>query len=291
MAEGEINPRLAVEITNQSADTEEKTCTVFNNRPELGCECTVIIKPQSAEPSLLSKYPLNTNFTLVIGESDDEYDDVVENVVVKMQIGECRTLFIRQTQDSICVSETVEDAHVGLSENMEAQAIEITLVDIKNKLPVCFWTLQEKYETALHHKEAGVKLFQGGLVDRAFKRFSLAVKYLILMHPQKNLPAGLSEKYLVLRTQTYCNMAACQLKFGSFQYVIDNCTKALDLDPANVKCLYRRAEAYLALKKFELCRNDVRKGLSLEPNSKSFLTLLQKIEKEVTENKTNLKKS
>lgn len=289
MAEGEINPRLAVEITNQCADTEEKSCAVFNNRPELGCECTVIIKPQSAKPSLLSKYPLNTNFTLVIGESDDEYGDAVESVVVKMQKGECRKMLIRQTQDSICVSETVEDAHEGLSENTEA--IEITLVDIKNKLPVCFWTLQEKYETALHHKEAGVKLFQGGLVDRAFTRFSLAMKYLIFMCPQKNLPAGLSEKYLVLRTQTYCNMAACQLKFGSFQYVIDNCTKALDLDHANVKCLYRRAEAYLALKKFDQCRNDVRKGLSLEPNSKSFITLLQKIEKEVTENKTNLKES
>lgn len=251
------------ETTLLQLDTAEK---VFNFKPILGGACKVILQ---CEDNLSSPYPKNEEFTFTIGESDHYIGDAIEVALLTMQKGDTKTIQIMKEKDNS-------------GDNCEENPLmaDVTLIDINNKKPVYFWTAQEKYDMALHHKAKGVELFQQGLTDLAFGRFSMAVKYLILMQPRKSVPVELLDTYVQLRTQCYSNIAACQLKAGSYQYVVDNCTKALDLDPSNVKCLYRRAEAYFELKKLDQCKSDAKKGLTLEPNSKSFNSLLQKVDGE-----------
>lgn len=244
-----------------------------NKRPVLGCLCTVIIRCDT--PLGLSfKYQLNSEFTVVVGESDDEQDDSIENLLLTMFNKQTKLIQVTLSESGKAICQIRGD---GIEDEPSAIVAELILTEVENKPPVCFWPLEEKFETALHHKTVGVTLFQEGNTSRAFRRFGLALKFLILMHPQKTLPAELREKYIQLRVQCYSNMAACQLQLGAHQYVIDNCTKALDLDSGNTKCIYRRAEAYYGLEKFDLCMSDIQKGLKLEPKSKSFITLLQKL--------------
>jgi len=274
-----VNQKMMTLDTIYDDNTIDDFPTVaFNKRPEIACACRVVITCEGT-PDVSIKYPFNTEFIFTVGESDDQISDVLESLLLTMHCNDSRKVQIVTGEDGInsCIPIACNSEQEQPSHQEKCVTVDLTLIDICNKPPVCFWSLDEKYETALHHKIEGVRLFKEDHTDRAFRRFSLALKFLILMHPQTTLPPELKEKFVQLRTQCYSNLAACQLKHGSYQYVIENCNKVLDLEVGNTKCLFRRAEAYYALEKFDLCRSDVKKGLMLEPNSKSFITLLQKM--------------
>lgn len=97
------------------------------------------------------------------------------------------------------------------------------------------------------------------------------------MLPTEKISESDLPEYDMLMMQCYSNMAACQLKANSYVFVVANSTKALDIEPNNVKCMYRRAEAYFHLGSYDLCRNDILKGLQLEPKSRSFHDLYKQL--------------
>jgi tetratricopeptide (TPR) repeat protein len=61
----------------------------------------------------------------------------------------------------------------------------------------------------------------------------------------------------------------------------DVATKALEIDPINVKALYRRAVAYRQLGDAESARSDLREALKHEPNNKAVRKEMVSIKKEV----------
>ena len=65
----------------------------------------------------------------------------------------------------------------------------------------------------------------------------------------------------------YNNKAFCALKMNIPEEVLANCEKALELEPNNVKALYRQAMAWKALKEFEKAVKNLEKLLSIEKNS------------------------
>ena len=113
----------------------------------------------------------------------------------------------------------------------------------------------------------GNKLFNEQRFADAFHRFSRAVK-LVIMIVDENL-AGKDDLYLTLCN----NMAACQLHFRNYEYVVDLCKKVLSKTPANVKSLTRRMEAYIGLRDFENAHADATKVLELQPHN-SYTCLL-----------------
>uniref|UniRef100_A0A0D3D4S8 peptidylprolyl isomerase n=1 Tax=Brassica oleracea var. oleracea TaxID=109376 RepID=A0A0D3D4S8_BRAOL len=64
-----------------------------------------------------------------------------------------------------------------------------------------------------------------------------------------------------------CNLndAACKLKLQDYKQL---CTKVFELESANVKALYRRAQAYMELADFDLAEFDVKKALEIDPNNR-----------------------
>ena len=50
-----------------------------------------------------------------------------------------------------------------------------------------------------------------------------------------------------LKMAHHSNLAICLLKVGSVEKARDNCNKALAIDPANIKCLFRRGKCYSQL--------------------------------------------
>lgn len=64
------------------------------------------------------------------------------------------------------------------------------------------------------------------------------------------------------------NMAHCQLQFEEYGATVDLCSRALKLDPDNLKALYRRSIAYTGLLMYEEAWGDVQRALEIDPTDK-----------------------
>ena len=80
-----------------------------------------------------------------------------------------------------------------------------------------------------------------------------------------------------LKTNLYSNLAACQLKLHQYDRVIINCNKSLEINNDNVKCLYRRANAFLEQKDKESAEKDIKRILELEPENSAVKELGTKL--------------
>ncbi|KAI8082578.1 uncharacterized protein B0P05DRAFT_537577 [Gilbertella persicaria] len=78
----------------------------------------------------------------------------------------------------------------------------------------------------------------------------------------------------------FVNRAMAYLKINSFLEAEKDCTRGLELQPKNVKALWRRGIALRELGRIEEARKDFEKGLAIEPNNKSILDELRKLPKE-----------
>lgn len=83
---------------------------------------------------------------------------------------------------------------------------------------------------------------------------------------------------------TLCNnMAACQLYFHNYDYVVDLCKKVLARTPDNIKSLIRRMDAYVALRDFENAHSDATKILQLDASNVYTKKKLEIINKKLAE--------
>ncbi|XWS31224.1 hypothetical protein CRYUN_Cryun23aG0059100 [Craigia yunnanensis] len=129
------------------------------------------------------------------------------------------------------------------------------------------WDLnaQEKIEAAGKKKEEGNVSFKAGKYVKASKRYEKAVKYI-----EHDSSFSEEEKKQAKALKVACNLnnAACKLKLKDYKQAEKLCTKVLELDSANVKALYRRAQAYIHLDDLDLAEFDIKKALELDPDNR-----------------------
>ncbi|KAG9478762.1 sperm-associated antigen 1 [Eleutherodactylus coqui] len=75
----------------------------------------------------------------------------------------------------------------------------------------------------------------------------------------------------------YTNRALCYLKLRQYEEARQDCECALQRDAANIKALYRRAQAYRGLEKYQVCASDLRKLIALDSSVTEAKTLLTEI--------------
>ncbi|CAE6005182.1 unnamed protein product [Arabidopsis arenosa] len=92
---------------------------------------------------------------------------------------------------------------------------------------------QKAMEDANEAKLEGNKLFGNGVYEEALLKYELALQF-----AQEVLE---SEE---LRSICYSNRAICYLKLGIYAEAIEECTKAIELNPSYTKAFVRRAEAH-----------------------------------------------
>ena len=130
---------------------------------------------------------------------------------------------------------------------------------------------------AMAQKEEGNAAFKDGDYTAAVRSYR---KGTTLLKPFNKKNTGDEQvKSLLLTLQT--NLSMVCYKQDKHKMSRDVATKALEIDPINVKALYRRAVAYRQLGDAESARSDLREALKHEPNNKVVRKEMVSIKKEV----------
>ncbi|KAH9607832.1 hypothetical protein KSS87_000006 [Heliosperma pusillum] len=118
-------------------------------------------------------------------------------------------------------------------------------------------------------KNKGNDLFRHHYYDRAAACYDEACKLLSLSLGafEGEDPQSLSDLAVSLNS----NLAACALKIGEYEAAFDLCSMILKNFPRNVKALFRRAVAFMKLKRFPEAELDLVEALVVEPRNKDVL--------------------
>ncbi|XP_037946139.1 protein unc-45 homolog B [Teleopsis dalmanni] len=115
---------------------------------------------------------------------------------------------------------------------------------------------------ALTYKDKGNEAFKSGQWKEAIKLYTKAIQK---GENHKDAPVF------------YKNRAAAYLKTEDYEAAVRDCTESLRLSPRDPKALYRRAQAYDALKRYEEAYKDATNLFKEDPSNKSVQPLLQKL--------------
>ncbi|KAJ6332214.1 hypothetical protein OIU76_010576 [Salix suchowensis] len=142
---------------------------------------------------------------------------------------------------------------------------EVELLDFIKEKP--FWKMdtREKFEASERKKLDGNVLFKAGKFWRASKKYDKATEYIEFDHSFTDDEMCLAKS---LRLSCHLNNAACKLRSGEYLEASRLCTKVLELDPLNVKALFRRSQAYLKTSELEKAEADIKKALAIDPNNR-----------------------
>uniref|UniRef100_A0AAY5KAF1 Protein unc-45 homolog B n=1 Tax=Esox lucius TaxID=8010 RepID=A0AAY5KAF1_ESOLU len=118
----------------------------------------------------------------------------------------------------------------------------------------------------IQFKDEGNKYFQAGDMDKAIEFYTKAIK------------SCKDKKVLAI---IYRNRSACFLKKESYANAASDATKAIDVDAADVKALFRRCQALEKLGKLDMAFKDVQRCSTIEPKNKTFLETLRRLGAEI----------
>ncbi|KAK5867473.1 hypothetical protein PBY51_011962 [Eleginops maclovinus] len=138
----------------------------------------------------------------------------------------------------------------------------------------------EKLEQSSIVKEKGTQYFKEGKYKQASVQYKRIVSWL-------ENESGLSEedekKAKALQLAANLNLAMCFLKLQESNKALENCEKALELDPSNEKALFRRGEALFGMKEFDRARDDFQQVVQLYPANKAAKSQVVLCQKRIKE--------
>ncbi|RLN89018.1 hypothetical protein BBJ28_00014937 [Nothophytophthora sp. Chile5] len=163
----------------------------------------------------------------------------------------------RQEQAARERSERAAKAQMGCNHDHSA---EQKLMDMST---------QEKLTACDEFRVLGNLFFRHGQYQRAAYNYHKALVYFEYVFPdteEEDIQAD------ALKLKLLLNFAACRLKTLHLDDAIHHANQALQLDPDNVKALYRRAQAYRLKDEFELASQDISRALELSGTSENAPT-------------------
>ncbi|KAF8007090.1 hypothetical protein BT93_K1173 [Corymbia citriodora subsp. variegata] len=197
---------------------------------------------------------------------EEQVNEGLDRAILSMKKGE-QALVTMRTNSVIGLDDSAVLANSVLS-------YEVELIDFTKDKP--FWKMNtcEKLEACESTKNNGNSLFKTGKFWCASKKYEKAERYVQFDHCFTDEEKSSAN---ALRLSCYLNNAACKLRLGDYSGATKFCTKALDLDPCNIKAFYRRSQAYLKSSDFDKAEADINKALILQPDNRDVKLVLKEL--------------
>ncbi|KAG7198420.1 hypothetical protein KM043_005808 [Ampulex compressa] len=128
-------------------------------------------------------------------------------------------------------------------------------------------------------KDSGNDYFLNGNHIDAGRKYKKALRYYYWMMKKQNMPDSLDDSAKDLKVVILLNLAAVNLKQKEYKETLKLCNEVLQVDKANGKALFRRAQAYMGLNEHNLGLADLKQALSENPNNRDILLEIEKVKK------------
>ena len=129
--------------------------------------------------------------------------------------------------------------------------------------------LAERMAKAEEGKTAGTALFKQSQWAAARDAYSDGFDYVRLLELPEQLRQAAD-----IRLSLANNLAMCCLKTEEFGKAVAYANKALDVDPENVKAIYRRGQGHFGCRDYEEAKNDLLRACKLDPKNKPMRKVL-----------------
>ncbi|XP_022330048.2 peptidyl-prolyl cis-trans isomerase FKBP8-like isoform X2 [Crassostrea virginica] len=152
---------------------------------------------------------------------------------------------------------------------------------VKKEYPLDYESMSatEKLNYGEKKRERGNFLFSREDYVSAINSYNKAVR---ILDPATCSDAAESlQKLLESRLKCYNNMAACQLKTDAYDAAIKSCRMVLDVQPENVKALFRTGKGFAAKGETKEGLMFMRKAQKLDPDTKVINQEIMKLSKKL----------
>ncbi|XP_038675473.1 peptidyl-prolyl cis-trans isomerase FKBP5-like [Scyliorhinus canicula] len=201
----------------------------------------------------------------VIGEGEDQDIPIgVDKALEKMQKGEHCVLHLMPEYGFGDLGKP----EFNVPRNAELD-YEVLLKNFEKAKESWEMSTQEKLERAALVKEKGTNYFKAGRYKQAQIQYRKIVAWL---EQEYCLTQEESQRARSLILAAHLNVAMCSLKLNEYLKAVGSCDRALEIDRANEKALYRRGEARLCVNEFDLAKADFQKVLQVNPENKAAKT-------------------
>ena len=131
------------------------------------------------------------------------------------------------------------------------------------------------------------KLFKGTNYAHATARYQKALQHAAKFHDLD--PEG-EKEVAAIKLSLYLNVAMCNLKLERLDLCIANCDYALEVEPENVKALYRKAAAKEKKGNYDGADSDLKTAMKIAPDDSALLKLRKRVDAQIKRQKMKQKK-
>jgi len=156
--------------------------------------------------------------------------------------------------------------------------LELELIEMVKEKEAYQLETSEKIEYATKKKEEGNRFYGQQKFSLANKRYKKALSYLQYGEWKEHQSA-----VDILKISCHSNTAAIHIKLKQFKSALEEVKKVLEIDPTNVKALYRMGVAEAGLGDYLDALKDLKKALTLDPNNRDIIREIGIVEKKQRE--------
>lgn len=241
-------------------------------RPTEGADAVVTIKyykpvtdPSSCVPDVKGD-PIYVVADLKMKVGDGVTVDGIDRAVQSMKLNEKALLSVDakhafKTAPTLLPKE-LSDAGIAIDSRI---IVELELSKIEKARDVWSMSLDDKVEEMKVRKQCGNELFKQGRFATAKKSYDRAVNF--FDSPTSDLKPEMKSQVNELLVQCHLNLAMCSDRMGDVMQVLVHCRKALEIQPSNVKALYRQGCAYLSLEDYFNASSSLKYARELSPGN------------------------
>lgn len=220
----------------------------------------------------IGQYTLNCDVTVIIGDASNRLSEQLDDVICSMKEAEVSYVKLNLKPD------------LKSDDFIKTYKLKIFLKAFTLVAPMEELEEDEILERATVQKDKGNEFHYKKNYEFAIKKYQKAVDCLVFCKNKfANEDNHLEQECTVMLSKLYFNLAQDFLNTMQFADAITYCDKGLQLDPSNVKGLYRRGKSHFKLHNYLEAQEDYRAAIKGDPSDTFLRKELTRLEEKMKE--------